>query len=134
MAASSASSKSGPLASAPRATERLTTSPTAAAASEASSPSASELPTIATRRPRGSGWWATSWATSNISSRVSTWITPACRNIASTAAAGAAILRTEWPIGTPWVVRPERIAMIGLCSETRRAIRLNLRGLPIDSR
>ena len=34
--------------------------------------------------PRGSGWWASSWATSNISSSVSTWITPACRNIAST--------------------------------------------------
>ena len=112
----------------------LTTSPTAAAASAASSPSASELPTIATRRPRGSGWWASSWATSNISSRVSTWITPACRNIASTACGGAAILRTAWPIGTPWVVRPERTAMIGLRSETRRAIRENLRGLPIDSR
>ena len=64
-------------------------SPTATAASAASSPSASELPTMATRRPRGSGWWASSWATSNISSRVSTWITPACRNIASTAACGA---------------------------------------------
>ena len=89
---------------------------------------------MATRRPRGSGWWASSWATSNISSRVSTWITPACRNIASTACGGAPILRTAWPIGTPCVVRPERIAMIGLRSDTRRAIRLNLRGLPIDSR
>ena len=86
----------------------LTTSPTAAAASAASRPSASELPTTATRRPRGSGWWASSWATSNISSRVSTWITPAWRNIASTACGGAAIWRTAWPIGTPWVVRPER--------------------------
>ena len=95
---------------------------------------ASLLPTMATRRPRGSGWWASSWATSNISSRVSTWITPACRNIASTARCGAAILRTIWPIGTPWVVRPERTAMIGLRSDTRRAIRENLRGLPIDSR
>ena len=95
---------------------------------------ASLLPTIATRRPRGNGWWASSWATSNISSRVSTWITPACRNIASTACCGAAIWRTIWPIGTPWVVRPERTAMIGLRSDTRRAIRENLRGLPIDSR
>ena len=84
MAASSASSKSSAVASAPSATDLLTTRPTAAAASAASSPSASELPTTATRRPRGSGWWASSWATSNISSRVSTWITPACRNIAST--------------------------------------------------
>jgi hypothetical protein len=65
---------------------------------------------------------------------VSTWITPAWRNIASTAAWGAAIVRTAWPIGTPWVVRPDRTAMIGLRSETRRAIRENLRGLPIDSR
>ena len=89
---------------------------------------------MATRRPRGSGWWATSCATSNISSRVSTWITPAWRNIASTAAGGAAILRTAWPMGTPWVVRPERTATIGLRRLTRRAMRENLRGLPIDSR
>ena len=60
---------------------------------------ASELPTIATRLPRGSGWWASSWATSNISSRVSTWMTPACRNIASTAAWPDSLARTEWPIG-----------------------------------
>ena len=65
---------------------------------------------------------------------MSTWITPAWRNIASTAACGASIDRTAWPIGTPWVVRPERTAMIGLLRETRRAIRENLRGLPIDSR
>ena len=100
----------------------------------ASSPRASELPTTATRRPRGSGWWASSWATSNISSRVSTWITPAWRNMASTAWLGAANLRTIWPMGTPWVVRPDRTARIGLRSETRRAMRENLRGLPIDSR
>ena len=112
----------------------MTVSPLAAAASTASSPSASELPTIATREPLGSGWWASSWATSNISSRVSTWMIPACRNIASTASGGAAIWRTAWPIGTPWVVRPERTAMIGLARETRRAMRENLRGLPIDSR
>ena len=61
-------------------------------------------------------------------------MTPACRNIASTAWVGAAIRRTACPIGTPWVVRPERTAMIGLRSETRRAIRENFRGLPIDSR
>ena len=108
--------------------------PTATAASAASSPSASELPTTATRLPRGSGWCASSWATSNISSRVSTWITPACRNIASTAACGASIERTAWPIGTPWVDRPDFTAITGLRRETRRASRENLRGLPIDSR
>ena len=40
---------------------------------------------MATRDPLGSGWCASSWATSNISSRVSTWMIPAWRNIASTA-------------------------------------------------
>ncbi len=89
---------------------------------------------MATRRPRGRGWWASSWATSNMSSRVSTWITPAWRNIASTAACGAPMRRTVWPIGTPWEVRPERTATIGLRCETRRAMRENLRGLPMDSR
>ena len=104
------------------------------AASAASSPRASELPTIATRRPRGSGWWASSWATSNISSSDSTWMIPACRNIASTASPGAPILRTACPIGTPWELRPDRTATIGLRRLTRRAMRENLRGLPIDSR
>ena len=61
-------------------------------------------------------------------------MTPAWRNIASTACDGAAILRTAWPIGTPWVLRPDRTAMIGLRRLTRRAMRENLRGLPIDSR
>ncbi len=89
---------------------------------------------MATRDPVGRGWWASSCATSNISSRVSTWMIPAWRNIASTASGGATILRTAWPIGTPCVVRPERTAMTGLRRETRRAIRENLRGLPIDSR
>ena len=59
---------------------------------------------------------------------------PAWRNIASTASLGAPILRTACPIGTPWELRPERTATMGLRRETRRAIRENLRGLPIDSR
>ena len=69
-----------------------------------------------------------------MSSSVSTWMIPAWRNIASTAAWGAEICRTVCPIGTPCVVRPDRTATTGLRSETRRAIRENLRGLPIDSR
>ena len=91
MAASSASSKSSAVASAPSAVALVTVRPWATAASTASSPSASELPTMATREPEGSGWWASSWATSNISSRVSTWMIPACLNIASTASGGAAM-------------------------------------------
>ena len=59
---------------------------------------------------------------------------PAWRNIASTAWPAPPIWRTAWPIGTPWVVRPDFTAMTGLRRETRRAIRVNLRGLPIDSR
>ena len=112
----------------------MTVSPLATAASTASRPRASELPTIATREPLGSGWCASSWATSNILSRVLTWMIPACLNMASTASGGAAMARTAWPIGTPCVVRPDRTAMIGLTRETLRAIRENLRGLPIDSR
>ena len=69
-----------------------------------------------------------------MSSSVSTWMIPAWRNIASTAACGASIRRTVCPIGTPCVVRPERTATIGFRLETRRAMRENLRGLPIDSR
>ena len=42
--------------------------------------------------------------------------------------------RTECPSGTPWVLRPALTATIGLCAPSRRAMRLNLRGLPIDSR
>ena len=41
---------------------------------------------------------------------------------------------TVWPTGTPCVERPDLTATIGLVRETRRAMRENLRGLPIDSR
>ena len=80
--------------SAPSSTDLVMDSPLPTAASAASSAMASELPTSAMRPPRGSGWWASSCPTSNISSRVSTWTTPACLNIASTAAGGAPIERT----------------------------------------
>ena len=53
MAASRASSKSSAVGVGAERHLRLTTRPTALAASAASSPRASELPTIATRRPRG---------------------------------------------------------------------------------
>ena len=73
-------------------------------------------------------------ATSNSWFTVSTWITPACANISSTAAAGRAEARTVWPSGMPWLERPDFTATIGLRGAVRRAIRVNLRGLPIDSR
>ena len=98
--------------SAPR-RSRSSSRPLAAAASTASRPSASELPTTATRDRRGSGWWATSCATSNISSSVSTWMMPACRNIASTASGGRRsadrVTHRHALVGGP-----DRTAMIGL--------------------
>ncbi len=49
-------------------------------------------------------------------------------------ACGAVLRLTAWPTGTPCVERPDFTATTGLDSETRRAIRENLRGLPMDSR
>ena len=59
-------------------------------ASAARIPGPPPLLTIATRRPRGSGWCASRIAVSKSSSSVSTRITPAWRNSASTATSGAA--------------------------------------------
>ncbi len=88
----------------------------------------------ATVRPVGSGWKARTCATSNISGMVSTRTTPDCRNIASSASAGASMRRTVCPSGTPWVDRPLFTATTGLISATARESRENLRGLPSDSR
>ena len=64
-------------------------------------PSASELPTTATRWPAGKGWWMTSWATSKSWWTFSTRMTPACRSIAPNAPAGTCVCRTRWPGGAP---------------------------------
>ena len=87
-----------------------------------------------TRRPCGSGWKLSCIATSNSSLSVSTWMTPDWWNISSTAAGGSWVARTVCPSGMPWEDRPDFTATIGLDREVRRAIRLNLRGLPMDSR
>ena len=60
----------------------VTVSPQLVQASAVSVPSAVELPTTATRSPAGSGWWATSWATSKSWWTFSTRMTPACLSIA----------------------------------------------------
>ena len=90
MAASRASSKSSAVASAPSATERADLQPDRGRGVGGQQP---ERVGVADHRdPRARAAAAggrRSWATSNISSRVSTWITPAWRNIASTAACGA---------------------------------------------
>ncbi len=60
---------------------------------------------------------------------------PAWWNSAATAASGlAAAAVWELAAAVPAAVRPDFTAMIGLRAEMRRASRLNLRGLPNDSR
>ena len=92
-----------------------------------------ELPTIATRLPAGSGWWASSVPTSNICATVSTRITPAEANSAATDCSGTA---TEVPASprVTFTCRPLFTATTGLVRPTLRASRANLRGLPKLSR
>ena len=104
------------------------------AACAVSAPSASELPTTATRCPAGSGWWITNCATSNSWWTFSTRMTPACRSIAPNAPDGTWVWRTRWPGGAPYAETPEETAITGFRWARPRAIRENLRGLPIDSR
>ena len=102
-----------------------TTRPCASHASAARMPGPPALVRIATRRPRGTGWWARSVATSNSSSSVFVRMMPACRNSASTIAS----LEASAPVcdaaaRAPAADRPALTAMIGLRRATRRAIRL----------
>ncbi len=70
-----------------------------------------------------------------MSSRVSARITPAWWNSASTAASPAAIAAVcEDAARRPAPVRPAFTATMGLCRQTRRAIRANRRGSGTDSR
>ena len=130
----SASANSSGEASALRVVVVTACRPASSQASTASTASASELPTTATRTPAGSGWVATSWATSNITWIDSTRITPARLKSASTAAAGAWDTRTRCPCGASPRKRPDLTTTTGLRRDSRRAMRLNLRGLPSDSR
>ncbi len=72
--------------------------------------------TMPTRAPRGSGWFASSIATSNNSSIVSVRITP------------------DEAARAPERVRPLLTAAIGFFRATRRAICVKRRGFPNDSR
>lgn len=92
-----------------------------------------ELPTTATRRPFGSGWWAMSSAVSNICGRVCTRMTPACSNSACTLDSSIDAA-TEASDGNVPVCRPDFTAMTGLVRASLRATRANLRGLPKVSR
>lgn len=61
-------------------------------------------------------------------------ITPDWRSISSSVRRGARVERTAWPGGTTWPERPAVTTTTGLTDARRRAMRENLRGLPIDSR
>lgn len=62
---------------------------------------------------------------------VSTRITPACLSSADTVACGSRVARTAWPCGAV----PEPCTTTrGFAAAVRLARRVNLRGLPMDSR
>ncbi len=54
--------------------------------------------------------------------------------MASRASAGAWVVRTAWPGGRRSPMASDLATITGLVRASRRAIRENLRGLPIDSR
>ena len=112
-----------------------TRSPAASQASSQATPGPPALVSTATRSPRGSGWRASSPATSNISPTVSARSTPACANSASTvtsAAASSAPVRDD--AARRPAVRALLTATIGLAVVIRRAIRPKRRGFPNESR
>lgn len=113
-----------------------TSSPSATQVSAHRIPGPPALVRIATRRPRGGGWLATSAATSNIWWRESVRITPVWRKSASTVTSEAAIIAPvcEVVARTPAGERPLFTTTIGLVRATRRAMVENLRGFPNDSR
>ncbi len=92
--------------------------------------------TIPTPSPPGGGWFASSVATSNISSRVSVRITPAWWNRASTVTSEACRSAPVWEAAAraPALLRPLFTATIGLRRPIRRARRAKRRGFPNDSR
>ena len=80
---------------------RATCSPHPMHASAASAASEVELPTTATPRPAGRGWWSTSWAMLNIWCRLDTRMMPLWRSMASSASGCARLRRMRCPGGTP---------------------------------
>ena len=92
-----------------------------------------ELVMIRTRGPGGSGCRVAILATSSIALRRCTTITPACRNRASTASSGAWPSPPRTPEWDARLVRPGANTTTGLRRVSRRVIRENLRGLPMES-
>ena len=61
-------------------------------------------------------------------------MTPAWRSMASNASGGTWVGRVRCPGGAPYAETPEETTTTGLARDSCRAMRENLRGLPIDSR
>ena len=96
--------------------------------------SARALETTAIRRDPGRGWLSAIAAMSSSCSAVVARMTPAWRNMASRAPGGAWVTRPVWPGGSRSPVTSDLATITGLDSESRRAMRENLRGLPTDCR
>jgi hypothetical protein len=136
----------GPVTSAPAGSHRrisawtrpsstTTSRPASVQASAASTPAPPALDTMATRPPLGTGWVANRAAVSSSSpmSRVATM--PACSNSASRVTIGvAADAVCEAAARCPAAERPACTVRTGMLAPACRAVRLNLRGLPNDSR
>ena len=102
--------------------------------SAVSTPAPPTLDTIATCEPAGTGWVASSAATSSSSPRLSVAMMPACWKRASLLTSGeatAAVCDAAacWPAAD----RPASTVSTGMVRPTCRAVRANLRGLPNDS-
>ncbi len=103
-------------------------------ASAASTPAPPTLDTIATVRPAGGGWVASSAVAPISSPKLGVAMIPACSNSASLVTSGEATAAVcdaaaRWPAS----LRPAWTVSTGIFSPTRRAVRPNLRGLPNDS-
>jgi hypothetical protein len=99
-------------------------------------PGPPELVRMATRLPAGTGWLASSDATSSSSPSESVRTTPLWRKSASTFTSEAAISAPVWEevARAPACERPLFTATMGLLLATRLAMRAKRRGFPNDSR
>ena len=106
-----------------------TARPASAHASAASTPAPPPLDTMATTRPAGIGWDATSTAASSSSPKPVVAMMPACSNSACRAISGAtAAAVCEAAARWPGADRPAWTVRTGNLAATRRAVLANRRG------
>ena len=95
------------------------------------------LDKMATVRPAGTGWVASSAAASTSSPKPPVVMTPACSNSVSwKGAASASPVLVNTVLVNTVLVNTVLVNTVrtGMAQLTRRAVRANLRGLPNDSR